>query len=105
MGVPLTLDPPSDLARTEAAGMGFYKPDWKLHGDDRYDRYQILTVDDLCRGKQPEYPPFRNVTFKAAPEAIPVRPRGRIKKLSLPGFPGQGVRPPAADPPEPAPED
>jgi DNA modification methylase len=93
VGVLITLDEPTRDMRNEAAGMGFYKPDWKLSADDRYDRYQILTIRELFEGKRPNYPPFRNVTFKAAPEAPPntTRPRGRIKKLTLPGFPGQGV--------------
>ncbi|MFI5417275.1 MAG: site-specific DNA-methyltransferase [Candidatus Lutacidiplasmatales archaeon] len=101
IGVLLTLDEPTREMRTEAAGMGFYKPEYKLSDDDRYDKYQILSIADLFEGKQPAYPPFRNVTFKPAPAAPTPKPKpkGRMRKLSLPGFAGQGVlRAEAADP-------
>jgi DNA modification methylase len=93
LGVMITLEEPTRDMRTEAASMGYYKPEYRLSDDDKYDRYQILTTRDLFEGKQPAYPPFRNVTFKAAPVAPPAKskPKHRIKKLSLPGFPGQGV--------------
>ncbi|HEV2316683.1 MAG TPA: DNA methyltransferase [Thermoplasmata archaeon] len=93
IGVLLTLDEPSREMRTEAAGMGYYKPEYRLSQDDKYDKYQILTIRELFEGKQPAYPPFRNVTFKPAPAAPVSRSRGktRIRKLSLPGFPGQAV--------------
>jgi site-specific DNA-methyltransferase (adenine-specific) len=81
VGVLLTLDEPTRDMNTEAASMGFYKPDWKLSADDKYDRYQILTVRELFEGKQPAYPPFRNVTFKAAPEKAVASPKRRTKRL------------------------
>jgi DNA modification methylase len=95
IGVLLTLDEPTRDMRAEAASMGFYKPEYRLSQDDKYDRYQILSIRQLFppEGARPQFPPFRNVTFKPAPEAPPVKPtpKHRIKKLSLPGFPGQGV--------------
>jgi site-specific DNA-methyltransferase (adenine-specific) len=93
IGVLLSQDEPTRDMKTEAASMGLYKPQYRLSDDDKYDRYQILTIQDLFDGKQPAYPPFRNVTFKAAPAAPHPKPksRGRITKLSLPGFSGQGV--------------
>lgn len=105
IGILLTLDEATRDMKTEAASMGYYKPEYRLSQDDKYDRYQIVTVRELFEGKQPSYPPFRNVTFKAAPEAPPAKPKpkGRIRKLSLPGFSGQGVlRADEPDPPEDA---
>ena len=84
IGVLLTLDEPTRDMRTEAATLGFYKPEYRLSDDDKYDRYQILMIRDLFEGKQPHYPPFRNVTFKAAPEAPPApKRRGRMHRLSV----------------------
>lgn len=93
IGVLLTLDEPTRDMRTEAASMGFYKPEYRLSQDDKYERYQILSIRQLFEGAKPQFPPFRNVTFKAAPEAPAAKPspKGRITKLSLPGFSGQGV--------------
>jgi hypothetical protein len=93
IGVLLTLDEPTREMKTEAASMGFYKPEYRLSQDDKYDRYQILSIRQLFEGAKPQFPPFRNVTFKSAPEAVvpKAKPKGRMRKLSLPGFPGQGV--------------
>ncbi|HEV8050136.1 MAG TPA: hypothetical protein VGP88_06040, partial [Thermoplasmata archaeon] len=76
-----------------------YKPEYRLSQDDKYDRYQILSIRQLFEGAKPQFPPFRNVTFKAAPEAPIAKPapKGRIRKLSLPGFAGQGVLRPDRD--------
>jgi len=84
VGVLLTLDEPTREMRTEAGGLGFYKPEYRLDPDAKYDRYQILTIRELFDGRRPQYPPFRNVTFKAAPVAMPVPkgPKARTKKLS-----------------------
>ena len=84
IGVLLTLDEPTREMRAEAATLGYYRPEYRLSDDDRYDRYQILTIRELFEGKRPQYPPFRNVTFKAAPPAktLPKGPKARTKKLS-----------------------
>ena len=84
IGVLLALDEPTRDLRTEAATLGYYRPEYRLSEDDRYDRYQILTIRELFEGKRPQYPPFRNVTFKAAPVAksAPKGPKVRTKKLS-----------------------
>ncbi|MFZ0698655.1 MAG: DNA methyltransferase [Thermoplasmata archaeon] len=86
VGVLLTLDEPTREMRAEAGGLGFYKPEYRLdpEADTKYDRYQILTIRELFEGKRPQYPPFRNVTFKAAPVAkvAPKGPKARTKKLS-----------------------
>lgn len=83
IGVLLTLDEPTRDMRTEAATLGYYKPEYRLSEEDRYDRYQILTIRDLFEGKQPRYPPFRNVTFKAAPETPPSPKRGGRRQHRL----------------------
>ena len=84
IGVLLALDEPTRDMRTEAATLGYYRPEYRLSEDDKYDRYQILTIRELFEGKRPQYPPFRNVTFKAAPVAKPAPkgPKTRTKKLS-----------------------
>ncbi|EQD60100.1 DNA methylase N-4/N-6 domain-containing protein [mine drainage metagenome] len=86
IGVLLTLDEPTREMRAEAGGLGFYRPEYRLdpETDTKYDRYQILTIRELLEGKRPQYPPFRNVTFKAAPPAkvVPKGPKARTKKLS-----------------------
>jgi DNA modification methylase len=84
LGVLLTLDEPTRDMRAEAAGLGSYKPEYLLDPSTRYDRYQILTIQQLFDGKRPDYPPFRNVTLKAAPVAKPAPKvsKARTKKLS-----------------------
>ena len=97
IGVLLALDDPTRDMRTEAASLGFYKPEYRLSDDDKYDRYQILTIHDLFEGKQPQYPPFRNVTFKPAPEAPPSRKsKGRMHRLSVKSETGS-VAPPRVE--------
>jgi DNA modification methylase len=83
LGVLLTLDEPTRDMRSEAGTLGFYKPEYRLDPDAKYDRYQILTIRDLFDGKRPGRPVSRNVTFKAAPvaKAAPKGPKARTKKL------------------------
>ena len=84
IGVLLTLDEPTREMRNEAGRLGYYRPEYSLDPDTKYDRYQILSIREILEGKRPNYPPFRNVTFKAANPQPPasVLPKGRIKKLS-----------------------
>ena len=68
IGVLITmLDPTKDM-RKEAAGAGFYE---SVTWQKRYPRIQILTIEDILRGKGVDCPPLRrtNVTFKKAPRA------------------------------------
>lgn len=68
-------------------------PEYKLSDDDRYDRYQIITVGELLEGKMPRYPPFRNVTYKPAPEAKPIKKRaGQTHRLSARSETGSEAR-------------
>ncbi len=68
IGVLITmLDPTKDM-RGEAAGAGFYESTvWQK----RYPRIQILTIEDILRGKGVDCPPLKrtNVTFKKAQRA------------------------------------
>ena len=84
IGVLLTLDEPTRDMKAEAATLGYYRPEYRLSEDDKYDRYQVLTIRELFEGKRPKYPPFRNVTFKVAPttKVLPKGPKARTKKLS-----------------------
>lgn len=83
IGVLLTLDEPTREMHTEDASMGYYKPEYRLSPDDKYDRYQILSIRHLFEGAKPQLPPFRNVTFKAARDApSPKRSPGRMHRLT-----------------------
>jgi len=63
IGVLLTMQPPTQPMRTEAAGAGMYEsPGWGRH----YPRIQIITVQDLLEGKEIAYPHQTGTTFKAA---------------------------------------
>ncbi|MCD6326045.1 restriction endonuclease [bacterium] len=68
IGVLITmLDPTKDM-RKEAAGAGFYESaTWQ----NRYLRMQILTIEDILRGKGVDCPPLgrTNVTFTRAAKA------------------------------------
>jgi len=68
IGVLITmLDPTKDM-RGEAAGAGFYESTvWQK----RYPRIQILTIEDILRGRGIDCPPLKrtNVTFTRAPRA------------------------------------
>ena len=63
IGVFVTLEPPTKPMLEEAAGKGFYtSPGW--HKD--YARLQILTVEDILTGKQPNIPHDYVQTFARA---------------------------------------
>ena len=63
MGVLITLDPPSQPMKSEAASAGFYaSPGW---GRD-YPRLQILTVEGLLAGVERLERPPAAVTFRQA---------------------------------------
>ncbi len=75
LGLFLTLELPSRDMLAEATGAGFYhSPGW---GRD-YPRVQILTIEDLLKGAQPDMPPQR-ITFKEAPRSDqPQSEQGRL---------------------------
>jgi len=66
IGVLISMEKPTKAMRTEAASAGFYKSPWGKH-----TAMQILTVEELLKGKKIDYPdaPGVNVTFKKAPKA------------------------------------
>jgi len=66
IGVLISMEKPTKAMRTEAASAGFYKSPWGKH-----PVMQILTVEQLLKGKKIDYPdvPGVNVTFKKAPKA------------------------------------
>jgi len=54
MGIFITLEPPSKPMETEAISQGFYRSPL---GKD-YPKMQILTIDELLKGKKPDIPPW-----------------------------------------------
>lgn len=66
IGVLISMERPTNAMRKEAASAGFYKSPWRKH-----PVMQILTVEELLKGKKIDYPDFPgvNVTFKRAPKA------------------------------------
>jgi len=72
-GVLITLEPPTQPMRSEAASGDFYQAPW----GKRYPRLQILTIADLLAGKTVAIP-RENVTFKKAPKARSSKPRSSL---------------------------
>jgi adenine specific DNA methylase Mod len=68
MGGFICMQNSTKAMRTEAASAGFYKSPWR---EKPYPRLQILTIEELLKGKEFECPPLGqvNVTFKKAPKA------------------------------------
>jgi hypothetical protein len=66
IGVLITMHPPTQPMRSEAAGAGFYESPWGKH-----PRIQLLTISDLLAGTRVDMPPATgvNVTFKKAPKS------------------------------------
>lgn len=63
IGVLLTLRPPTQPMRREAASAGFYSSPWGT----KHPRLQIITIEELLAGGQIDYPQSQaNVTFKRA---------------------------------------
>ncbi len=66
IGVLITMQPPTQPMKSEAAGAGFYTSPWS---GQKHPRLQILTISELLEGKGIDYPRFAgNVTFKRAPK-------------------------------------
>jgi DNA modification methylase len=82
IGVFICFEEPTKPMLREAAEAGFYTaPDGSI-----YPRMQILTIEEILKGKQPEYPRFaRDATFKKAPKA---RASTRQRNFSLFTNPG-----------------
>ena len=69
VGIFVTLEEPTEPMRQEAIAAGFYEPD-ALPGN-QYPKVQILTIEQLLNGDQPDYPRF------AAPQTFRKAPRRR----------------------------
>ena len=62
IGIFITLEKPSRDMTSEAVGKGFYHSEgWNKD----YPKLQILTIEELLSGKQPDMPPS-SITFKQA---------------------------------------
>jgi site-specific DNA-methyltransferase (adenine-specific) len=73
----ITLEPPTKDMITEAVSAGYYNsPIWQRE----FPRLQILTIEDLLNGYQPDLPPSHG-TFKKAPRAR--KSEATQKKLDL----------------------
>ena len=81
IGVFLTFDEPTKPMNKEAAEAGFYKSG-PLDGAT-YPRLQILTIQQILDGKQPQYPARRDATYKKAPRSRPAP----AENLTLPLLP------------------
>jgi hypothetical protein len=69
IGVLITMTPPTQPMKTEAAGAGFYHSPWTKKD---YPRLQIRTVEELISGKAIDFPAtLMNVTFVQEEEKKP----------------------------------
>ena len=66
IGIFITLEAPTEPMRQEAIAAGFYEPE-ALPGN-QYPKVQILTIEQLLDGAEPDYPRFAvPQTFRRAP--------------------------------------
>jgi len=80
IGVFICFEPPTKPMLKEAAEAGFYKST----DGTTYPRLQILTIQQILDGRQPEYPLHRrDATFKKAPRSRPAK----AENLTLPLLP------------------
>jgi hypothetical protein len=80
IGVFICFEEPTRPMLRQAAEAGLYKSS----DGTTYPKLQILTVEQILKGKQPEYPLHRrDATFKKAPRSRP----DAAKNLSLPLLP------------------
>jgi DNA modification methylase len=80
IGVFLCFEPPTKPMLKEAAEAGFYKST----DATTYPKLQILTIQQILDGRQPEYPLHRrDATFKKAPRSRPAA----AENLTLPLLP------------------
>jgi hypothetical protein len=86
IGVMISLEDPTGPMRSEAADAGFYTS--RELGNPKYQRIQLLTIEQLLNGKKVECPHSAgetqvNVTFKKAPKAKQEpKQKGKQSKLS-----------------------
>ena len=82
IGVFLCFEEPTRPMKKEAAEAGLYKSS----DGSTYARLQILTIQQILDGKQPDYPAHRrDATFKKAPRSRPAP----AENLTLPLLPAE----------------
>ena len=73
----VTLKPPTRPMQQEALEAGFYAPE--AFPDHHFPRVQILTIEELLAGAQPQYPRYApTATFQRAPRRRRQGRQGRI---------------------------
>ena len=73
----VTLKPPTRPMEQEALEAGFYAPE--AFPDHRFPRVQILTIEELLAGAEPQYPRYAPAaTFQRAPRRRRQGQQGRI---------------------------
>ena len=73
----VTLKPPTGPMVNEALGAGFYAPE--AFPDHQFPKVQIITIEDLLSGAQPQYPRYApTATFQRAPRRHRQGQQGRI---------------------------
>ena len=66
IGLFITLSPPTGPMTQEALAAGFYEPEH--FPGQQFPRVQILTIEELLNGKEPQYPRYApQATFRQAP--------------------------------------
>ena len=79
----ITLNPPTRPMTQEAAAAGFYEPEH--FPERRFQRVQILTIEELLNGAQAEFPRFAPVvSYGRGPGAR--RPRRRLRETAQSGL-------------------
>ena len=82
IGIFLCFEEPTKPMLREAAEAGLYKSS----DGSTWPRLQILTIQQILDGKQPDYPAHRrDATFKKAPRSRPAP----AENLTLPLLPGE----------------
>lgn len=83
IGVFITLAKPTRPMREEAASTGFYQS--QDLGAKKYQKIQILTIEEILDGKRIDCPPFAlnegNITLKRARKVLPVKRKVKHAKI------------------------
>jgi DNA modification methylase len=66
IGALISMESATKPMLKEAVGAGFYQPPGLA---DKYPRLQLLSIEELFKGKRLEYPRLLDATFKKAPRA------------------------------------
>ncbi len=85
IGVFLSLQPPTEAMRKEAASVGFYKSPWGKH-----PRLQLHTIESLLDRQGIDYPQPADVTFKKARRVKNIKEQ--LEQLELLEQPNTGLK-------------